>query len=66
MKQNACQMVVLSVIGRVFVVFSLSKTASIVQYGQLSRQPIADMTFKQTPIDTLKRAGVPRYRLAVT
>jgi arylsulfatase A-like enzyme len=42
----------------------MSNTAGITDFRRLSRQPISEMTFKETPLATLKRLGVKRYRPA--
>lgn len=40
----------------------MSNTAGVTHYGQPSRQPIAKMTFAETPLATMKRLGVKHYR----
>ena len=40
----------------------MMNTAGTTHFGHMSRRPIAEMTFKETPIATLKRLNVKRYR----
>jgi len=40
----------------------MSNTAKVVGHSQPSRQPIADMTFAESPLATMKKLGVKPYR----
>jgi len=40
----------------------MMNTAGVVAHSEPNKQPIADMTFSESPLATMKRMGVPHYR----